>query len=49
MVQETKWFRIRERVGFGGGAVVFCLHSHRLFFAPHMAMPSIERYQIHRV
>ena len=24
----------------------FVLHSHRLFFAPHMATMSIERYEI---
>ena len=30
----------------GEGAVVLLLHSHRLFLAPHMAMASIERYEI---
>ena len=36
-----------------GAVVLWCfdalLHSHRLFLAPHMAMISTERYEIHCV
>ena len=31
------------------GALVFLLHSHGLFLAPHTAMISIERHEIHCV